>query len=40
MVGGTMESPIVTVLNIGERLVPCMRMLRVVHAGRCEKSFD
>jgi hypothetical protein len=26
-----MESPIVTVLNIGETLIPCMQMLRVVH---------
>jgi hypothetical protein len=31
MVGGAMESPVVTVLNIGETLVPCMWMLRVVH---------
>jgi hypothetical protein len=27
-----MESPVVTVLNIGETLIPCMWMLRVVHA--------
>jgi hypothetical protein len=32
MVGGTMESPIVTVLDIWETLVPCMWMLRIVHA--------
>jgi hypothetical protein len=31
MVGGAMESPVVTVLNIGETLVPCTWMLRVVH---------
>jgi hypothetical protein len=30
--GGAMESPVVTVLNIGETLIPCMWMLRVVHA--------
>ena len=27
-----MESPFITVLNIGETLIPCMQMLRVVHA--------
>jgi hypothetical protein len=27
-----MESPIVTMLNIGETLIPYMWMLRVVHA--------
>jgi hypothetical protein len=27
-----MESPVVTVLNIGETLIPCTWMLRVVHA--------
>ena len=32
MVGGAMESPIVNVLNIGEALIPCAWMLRVVHA--------
>jgi hypothetical protein len=32
MVGGTMESPVVTVLDIWETLVPCTRMLRIVHA--------
>jgi hypothetical protein len=32
MAGGTMESPVVTVLDIWENLVPCMRMLRIVHA--------
>jgi hypothetical protein len=26
-----MESPVVTVLNIGETLIPCTWMLRVVH---------
>jgi hypothetical protein len=31
MAGGAMESPIVTVLNIGETLIPCTWMLRVVH---------
>jgi hypothetical protein len=28
---GAMESPIVTMLNIGETLIPCTWMLRVVH---------
>ena len=32
MASGAMESPVVTVLNIGETLIPCMRMLRFVHA--------
>jgi hypothetical protein len=32
MVGGAMESPVVIVLNIGETLIPCMWMLRFVHA--------
>jgi hypothetical protein len=32
MVGGAMESPIVIVLNIGEALIPCTWILRVVHA--------
>jgi hypothetical protein len=32
MVDGAMESPVVTVLNIGETLIPCTWMLRVVHA--------
>jgi hypothetical protein len=32
MVGGTMESPVVTILNIWETLVPCSRMLRIIHA--------
>jgi hypothetical protein len=32
MVGGTMESSVVIVLNIWETLVPCMRMLRFLHA--------
>jgi hypothetical protein len=32
MAGGTMESPVVTVLDIGETLVPCTWMLRIVHA--------
>jgi hypothetical protein len=27
-----MESPIVVMMNIGNTLVPCMQMLRVVHA--------
>ena len=31
MVGGTMESPIVTVLDIWKTLVPCTWMLRNVH---------
>jgi hypothetical protein len=31
MLGGDMENPIVTVLNIGETLVPCTGMLRIVH---------
>jgi hypothetical protein len=32
MASGTMESPVVTVLDIWETHVPCMRMLRIVHA--------
>ena len=32
MIGGTTKSPVVTVLDIWETLVPCMRMLRIVHA--------
>jgi hypothetical protein len=32
MVGGTMESLVVTVLDIWETLVPCTRVLRIVHA--------
>jgi hypothetical protein len=32
MAGGAMESLVVTVLNIGETLVPCTWMLRIVHA--------
>jgi hypothetical protein len=31
MAGGAMESPIVTVLNIEETLIPCTWMLRIVH---------
>jgi hypothetical protein len=31
MAGGTMERPIVTVLDIWDNLVPCMWMLRIVH---------
>jgi hypothetical protein len=31
MADGAMESLIVTVLNIGETLIPCTWMLRVVH---------
>jgi hypothetical protein len=31
-IGGAMESLVVTVLNIGETLIPCTSMLRVVHA--------
>jgi hypothetical protein len=31
MVSGAMESHVVTVLNIGKTLIPCMWMLRVVH---------
>ena len=31
MVSGAMESPIVIVMNIGETLIPCTWMLRVVH---------
>jgi hypothetical protein len=31
MAGGAMEIPIVTMLNIGETLIPCTWMLRVVH---------
>jgi hypothetical protein len=32
MASGAMESLVVTVLNIGKTLVPCMWMLRIVHA--------
>jgi hypothetical protein len=32
MVGGAMESPVVTMLNIGETLIPCTWMPRIVHA--------
>jgi hypothetical protein len=32
MVSGAMESHVVTVLNIGETLFPCMWMLRILHA--------
>jgi hypothetical protein len=32
MVGGAMDSPVVTVLNIGETLIPCAWILGVVHA--------
>jgi hypothetical protein len=31
MINGAMEIPVVTVLNIGENLVPCTWMFRVVH---------
>jgi hypothetical protein len=31
MVGGAMESPVVTMLNMGETLIPCTWILRVVH---------
>jgi hypothetical protein len=31
MAGGIMESPVVTVLDIGKNLVPCTWMLRIVH---------
>ena len=32
MDSGTMESPVVTMLEISETLVPCMWVLRIVHA--------
>jgi hypothetical protein len=32
MASGTMESPVVTVLDIWETLVPCTWILRIVHA--------
>ena len=32
MIAGAMESLVVTVMNIGETLIPCTWMLRVVHA--------
>jgi len=32
MDGGTMESFVVIVLEIWETLIPCMRMLKIVHA--------
>ena len=31
MVSGAMESHVLTMLNIGENLIPCTWMLRVVH---------
>jgi hypothetical protein len=31
MADGAMESPIVTVLNIGKTLIPCTWILRVIH---------
>ena len=31
MADGAMESHVVTVFHIGETLVPCMWMLRIVH---------
>jgi hypothetical protein len=32
MANGAMESPVVTMLNIGETLIPYTWMLKVVHA--------
>jgi hypothetical protein len=32
MVSGAMESLVVAMLNIGKNLIPCMHMLRVIHA--------
>jgi hypothetical protein len=32
MVGGSMESFVVVVLNIGKTLIPCTKILRVIHA--------
>jgi hypothetical protein len=32
MASGAMEIPVVTVLNIGETLIPCTWMLIIVHA--------
>ena len=32
MAGGTVESSVVTVLDIWENLIPCMGILRIVHA--------
>jgi hypothetical protein len=32
MAGGSMESPVVTVMNIGETLIPCICIVRAVHA--------
>jgi hypothetical protein len=32
MVGRAMESPVVIVMNIGDTLIPCMWMLRIIHA--------
>jgi hypothetical protein len=32
MYSGDMESPIVSMLNIGKTLIPCMWILRVVYA--------
>jgi hypothetical protein len=31
MVRGAMGSPVVVVLKIGKTLIPCMRILRVIH---------
>jgi hypothetical protein len=32
MDGGAMESLVVAMMNIGNTLIPCMWMLRVIHA--------
>jgi hypothetical protein len=32
MADGAMESPVVTMMNIGETLIPCTWILRVLHA--------
>jgi hypothetical protein len=32
MAGGNMESPVVAVLDIWETLIPCIGILKIVHA--------
>ena len=32
MAGGAMESPVVAMLNIGKTLIPCVRVLGIIHA--------
>jgi hypothetical protein len=39
MASGAMERPIVIMLNIGETLIPCTRILRVLHARDVHNHF-